>query len=302
MFEDLSAMFAEFTDNLGLKTEILDNFVQAGIDEDLGSGDLTVESIVNAEKQGVARIFAKGEGVIAGLLLAWRVFYLLDNKVEVLKFVGDGTKVNTGDEILSLRGNAGKLLSAERTALNFLGKLSGIATLARRFMDEVKGLNVKVCDTRKTTPGWRVLEKYAVRTGGMTNHRMNLNDQVLIKENHLRASGMSLGDAVRKAVLGHQGIIIGAEAENLEEMMQAVNAGANYVLIDEFTHEDMKNAVKIRDELKLRTGKYVELEASGGITLENIRKAGETHVDRISLGAVTHSAKVFDLSCLFDGI
>ncbi len=301
MAEDLNVIFAEFADNLGLKPKILDHFIQVGIDEDVVFGDLTVDSVVRSDCLGTARIFAKSIGRIAGIALACKVFYHLDNQVELLKICDDGTSVSTGDEILVLRGNAGKLLSAERTAMNFLGKLSGIATLAHKFMEEVEGLKVKVCDTRKTTPGWRILEKYAVKTGGMTNHRMNLNDQVLIKENHLRVSGMSLADAVKQAVKANPGIIIGAEAENLEEMLQAIESGVNYVLIDEFSQEDMKKAVKIRNKFFDETNRFVEIEASGGITLGNIRQVAETGVDRISIGAVTHSAKPLDLSCLFDG-
>ncbi len=300
MAEDVNAIFAEFAENLGIKVNNLEHFIQVGIDEDIVFGDLTVDSIVREKKQGLARIIAKNEGWIAGIALACKVFLLLDNEVEILNFVQDGNKVSKGDEILVLSGNAGKLLSAERTALNYLGKMSGIATLAHKFMDEVKGLKVKVCDTRKTTPGWRKLEKYAVKTGGMTNHRMNLNDQVLIKENHLRVSGLSLFEAVKLTVASNPGIIIGAEAENLEEMLQAIEAGANYVLIDEFSLDDMKKAVEIRNNYNVKTGRFVELEASGGITLSNIRQVAETGIDRISIGAVTHSAKSLDLSCLFD--
>ena len=297
---DLVKQYTVFADDVHLSVEILDHFVNAGLREDIGTGDITAESIVAPETQGIARIFAKSDGVIAGILLAWRVFHQLDNAVEVLKIADDGTKVTTGDEILALRGNAQKLLSAERTALNFLGKLSGIATLAQKFAQKVEGLTVKICDTRKTTPGWRMLEKFAVRTGGMKNHRINLSDQVLIKENHLRASGKTLAEAVKDAVSANSGKIIGAEAENLDEMMQAINSGANFVLIDEFSIEDMKKAVQIRDEIRQTTDIKIELEASGGVNVDTIRSIAETGVDRISLGAVTHSAKVLDLSCLFD--
>ena len=300
MTEDLTKKYAEFANDLNLSTQILDHFVKAGIAEDLGTGDLTVQSIVDPETKGIARIFAKSDGVIAGILLAWRVFHELDKNIEIINIISDGTSVKSGDEVLAFSGNAGAMLSAERTALNFLGKLSGIATLAQNFMHEVQGLQVKVCDTRKTTPGWRMLEKYAVRAGGMTNHRINLSDQVLIKENHLRVSGKTLEQAVQDSVSANPGKIIGAEAETLEEMMQAINAGANFVLIDEFSLEDMQKAVQIRDEIFEKTGQKVELEASGGVNLSTIRKIAETGVDRISLGAVTHSAKVLDLSCLFD--
>ena len=220
--------------------------------------------------------------------------------------MADGDAVVPGDLVLTARGPGGSLLTAERTALNFLGRLSGVATHARRFVDAVSGLPVRVCDTRKTTPGWRMLETYAAAMGGAQNHRIGLYDQVLIKENHLAAAGITLGEAVRRARTGAPGVFVGAEAETLEQVEQALAAGADMILLDELSVDDLRTAVKMRDAVVASTtsagsaATRTELEASGGINLSTIRAAAETGVDRISLGAITHSAPVLDLSCRFD--
>jgi nicotinate-nucleotide pyrophosphorylase (carboxylating) len=205
-----------------------------------------------------------------------------------------------GNEILEIKGKAASLLTAERTALNFLGHLSGIATHARKFADAVNGINIQLLDTRKTTPGLRILEKFAVLAGTMKNHRFGLYDQILIKENHLRASGLSISQSVTKCKNKYDFAVIGAEAETLAEFIEAMQSGVNYVLLDDFSTEDMKKAVEIRNKFAVETGNRIELEGSGGVTLENIREIAETGIDRISIGAVTHSSKRLDISCLFD--
>ncbi len=295
----------EILNRLAVNIEIdlfrLKTLVKQGLSEDVGTGDLTVDALLEDKITAKARIIAKAPGIIAGVGLAVLTFTELDPNIKISKIIEDGEQIKKGDEILVLTGDAGSLLSAERTALNFLGHLSGIATQAHRFASAVKDLPVKLYDTRKTTPGLRLLEKYAVHIGGMNNHRFGLYHQVLIKENHLRATQLTLFQAVQKAVEEYKGdIVIGAEAENLDELEQAMQAGAHYVLLDEFSIQQLERAVQMRDEYTKTNDRKVELEASGGVNLENVRKIASTGVDRISIGAVTHSAKNLDLTCLFD--
>ena len=266
--------------------------------EDLGEKDLTTAALVPPDVAGRAVIRAKADGVIAGSFVAAAAFARVSAVYE--EVVADGTRVTPGTVVARIRGPLVGLLTAERTALNLLARLSGIATLARKFADAVGGTRARVLDTRKTTPGYRLLEKYAVRTGGATNHRMGLNDEVLVKENHIaaaKAAGAAGGfDGAIRLLAGTvpAGTRIGIEVQDLAELHIALEARPAYVLCDNFTLSDLKLAVEIRDGWP-GEGKP-EIEASGNVTLANVAEVAATGVDRISVGALTHSAPALDLS------
>lgn len=270
--------------------------IRAALAEDVGPGDVTGELMVPADARATARIVAKAAGVLAGFEIAARVFSCAMEEQEATgeSWVGasigkaDGTRLGPGDEAMRCTGNARALLRAERTALNFLMRLSGIATLTARFVAAVEGTGAKILDTRKTTPGWREFEKYAVTVGGGHNHRFALYDAVLVKENHL-VFGTGLKDALAARPAGMPAIV---EAETLEEFQVARAAGCDVVLLDEFTPEEVAEARRARgaDPRPL-------LEVSGGITLDNVRAYAEAGAERISVGALTHSAPALDLSC-----
>lgn len=280
--------------------------VEMALAEDLGDGDLTVRAMLPgaaAERVVSASIVAKAPGVIAGQEIAAFVYQSREPASSYRAVVPDGSSVNPGDVVATLTGPAGSLLSLERVALNFLGPLSGVATLTRRFVDRVAGLGCEICDTRKTTPGFRMLQKYATAMGGATNHRFGLYDAVMLKENHLRAAGVGIGEAIRRCRDAHANrhppIVITAEATTLAEAHSAIVAGADIVMLDNFTPEQVREAVARRSAVHPELKKVV-FESSGGITLETVREFAEAGVERISIGALTHSTPVLDLSCLFD--
>jgi len=258
--------------------------VRAWIAEDLGSGDLTSEAVVPDGASARAVILLKERGVVCGLQPARAVFAELDPEVAFEAVAADGDE--TQGEIARLEGEARALLGGERLALNLLGRLSGTATLTRRYVDAVDGTGVTILDTRKTTPGLRRLEKYAVHCGGGTNHRLGLDDGVLIKDNHLRLAE-SLGAAVELAK--GSGVEVEVECESLEQVREALGAGADWILLDNMAPARLEEAVA------LAAGR-ARLEASGGITLDNVRAVAETGVDFISIGALTHSARALDVS------
>ncbi len=279
----------------------LRSLIEAAFREDVGRGDLTVETLLSPElreRPVDAHIIAKAPGVIAGLPVAAACYGSLDKRIAFRAVVKDGEAVESGQRVAHVHGPAGHLLTAERTALNFLGRLSGIATLTRRFVEAVAGTGAVICDTRKTTPGHRMLEKYATDQGGAKNHRLGLFDQVLIKENHLEAAGAGIDAAVRLAVeslSGNPRPVIGVETKDLAEFDVALGTPADLILLDNFAPEEVAEAVHRRG-----SATRPALEASGGVTLENVRAYAETGVDRISVGALTHSAPTLDLSCLFE--
>jgi nicotinate-nucleotide pyrophosphorylase (carboxylating) len=258
--------------------------VRAWIAEDLGAGDLTSEAVVREGARARAVILLKERGVVCGLEPVRAVFEALDPEVAFEGIVADG--VESQGEIVRLEGDARALLGGERLALNLLGRLSGIATLTRRYVDAVDGTGATILDTRKTTPGLRGLEKYAVRCGGGTNHRLGLDDGVLIKDNHLRLAE-SLGAAVELAK--GSGAEVEVECESLDQVREALGAGADWILLDNMSPPRLEEAVAL-------AGGRARLEASGGITLENVRAVAETGVDFISIGALTHSARALDVS------
>lgn len=267
--------------------------IRIALDEDIGNGDITTSLLIPEDHESRALIIAKGNFVVAGLPFAREVFYLLDSKINFNVFFNDGSKVRKGDIIADVYGKTRALLSAERVSLNILQRLSGIATLTNTYVEKVKDLSARIVDTRKTTPCLRFMEKYAVRMGGGSNHRFGLYDGILIKDNHIEAVGSVTG-AVNAAMLGHHLARIEVEVENLNDLKEAIGAGADVVMLDNMSIQDMKEAVKIAK--KAGTGSPPLLEASGNVSLDNVRDIAETGVDLISIGAITHSAPAADIS------
>jgi nicotinate-nucleotide pyrophosphorylase (carboxylating) len=268
--------------------ELLRDTFVAALREDVGSGDITSRSTISSDARGVARIAAKQTMTVGGLAVAAEIMRIVDAGVEFKLVSADGAFVAAGNVLAEARGAARSLLTAERTVLNFLQRLSGIATLTRHYVNRIQGMRARIVDTRKTAPGLRVLDKYAVSLGGGVNHRAGLFDGVLIKNNHL-AFHPAAADAVREArrYLGHL-VKIEVEVHYLDELLAVVEAGADVVLLDNFTPELTRQAVD------LAAGR-VPLESSGGITLDNVRDYAEAGVDYISIGALTHSVPAVDI-------
>lgn len=267
------------------------------LEEDLGdAGDLTSAAVIDPTLAGRAAFVARAEGVVAGLPAAGGTFALVDPAVRFDPLVEDGTRVSPGTRLATVRGPMRGILTGERTALNFLQRLSGVATQTRRYVEAVAGLPAKVLDTRKTTPGWRLLEKYAVRRGGGHNHRMGLGDGILIKDNHLAAMGPELGTVAQAVRLAREAygsrFPLEVEVDSLDQLDVALAARPDVVLLDNMDLESLREAVRRRDA----GGFAVELEASGGVTLHTLRGIAETGVDRISVGALTHSAVALDIA------
>jgi nicotinate-nucleotide pyrophosphorylase (carboxylating) len=276
--------------------------VRRALGEDLGeSGDLTTKLCVPAGKTGVARIVARQPGVIAGLAIAHACFSFLDAGARIETSRSDGDRLQAGDVVLVVSGKAAALCAGERTCLNLLQRLSGIATLTSAFVAAVEGTGARILDTRKTTPGLRALEKHAVVAGGGHNHRFGLFDQVLIKENHFAlARPLAMEEVVRRAVAGSKAPVV-AEARDLTEARAVVRGGAAVVLLDNFEPGDgLRSTVAAVRELAAQLKRSVEIEVSGGISLRTVRLFAECGVDRISVGALTHSSPALDLSMLVE--
>ncbi len=273
--------------------EVVDNIIDLALAEDLGPGDITTEVLIPPHLQGKASILIKEDGLVAGGKIAKKVFLRVDPSLKVEVLVEDGAKVQSGDIVATISGRVASILKAERTALNFLQKLSGIASQTAKYVAKARGLTVDITDTRKTTPGLRLLEKYAVRMGGGKNHRLHLGESILIKDTHLaalRALGMSLKDIVAKAKQNApEGITVEVEVNTAQEARDAVEAGADIIMLDNMSPEEMRHAVSSLPG-------QVKTEASGGITLANVRAAAEAGVNMISIGALTHSPKALDIS------
>jgi nicotinate-nucleotide pyrophosphorylase (carboxylating) len=262
--------------------------IHRALAEDIGPGDITTDSIVPAGATMRGQIIAKQDGVAAGLDIAAAVYHALDPQVNFQAIVAEGAQVTNRQALASVSGAARTLLTGERTALNFLGRMSGIATLTRQFVEAVAGTNAVILDTRKTAPGLRLFDKLAVRRGGGQNHRVGLYDMVLIKDNHIDFAG-SITAAVRLARAAGHGLEIEIEARTLEDVAEALGLGVERILLDNMTPDMMRQAVQIANG-------RARLEASGNVTLANVRQVAETGVDYISTGALTHSVKVFDVS------
>jgi len=272
----------DFLKNINLLIEI-------GLKEDVNTGDLTTDLLIPASFQSTALMIAKADGVIAGLFVAEAVFHKLDPSVEFVATVSDGDKIRKGDLICTIKGAYRALLTGERLALNFLQRMSGIATETAKYVEAIKGLNTVILDTRKTAPGLRLLDKYAVKAGGGTNHRMGLYDMVMIKDNHISVAGgiTNAIEAIRPSISEH--IKIEIETTTLDEVKEALQAKADIIMLDNMDIETMKNAVRIID------GK-AKVEASGNMNLERVREVASTGVDFISIGALTHSVTALDIS------
>jgi nicotinate-nucleotide pyrophosphorylase (carboxylating) len=279
-----------------LSSEEIQLAVQASLAEDLGPGDVTTLSTVPPHAQATAVISAREPLVVAGLAFARQAFRSLSREIDLVEQCSDGEKLPPGRSLLNVRGQARAILTAERVALNFLQRLSGIATLTRTFVDAIAGSKAQILDTRKTTPGWRRFEKYAVACGGGRNHRMGLFDLVLIKDNHLLAlrdeQPNAIAAAVARARAAYPNLQVEVEADTLEQVRHATEAGADIILLDNMNTDDLRAAVKI-------AAGRAKLEASGGVNLNTVRGIAETGVDYISVGALTHSARAIDIGLDF---
>jgi nicotinate-nucleotide pyrophosphorylase (carboxylating) len=276
-----------------LSAETSAAIVRAALEEDRARDDVTTLSVVPAGLRASAVLVARSPGVIAGLPLAEEVFTSLDPSVSCRALETDGARVSANAAVLEIEGAARAMLSGERVALNFIQRLSGIATLTAHYVDAVAGTRAKILDTRKTTPGLRALERHAVRCGGGTNHRDNLASAVLIKDNHLAAIGGDVALAVRRARdYAPSGMQVEVECDRRDQVAAALAAGADVILLDNMSCDEMRACVEL-------AGGAAVLEASGGITLENVRAVAETGVDWISIGALTHSAPSLDLALVF---
>ncbi len=270
--------------------------VRVALLEDQAFTDISTLATVVSTRHVRSAIVARRAGVIAGVALAIEAFRQLDENATIRVEAEDGTRVKAGEPVLHINGHARGMLAAERTALNYLQHLSGVATITCRFVDAITGTKAQILDTRKTTPGWRLLEKYAVRAGGGSNHRMDLRSGVLIKDNHLAAIGGDIAMAVSRARgLAMSGTPIQVECDTIAQVDAAIAAGADWVLLDNMSLDMLRDAVA-------RCAGRVITEASGGVTLDTVRQIAETGVDRISVGALTHSAPALDLGLDFDGL
>ena len=281
-----------------LSTEYIRQQVAAALREDIGPGDATTLATIPESARASARMVAREELVLAGLDLAVMAFTLVSSDVVITKEAADSDRIAPGISVLRVEGPARALLSAERVALNFVQRLSGIATLSAEYVRAVAGTKARILDTRKTTPGWRLLEKYAVACGGGQNHRFGLYDMILIKDNHLAALRDERPNAVAAAVLRAKracpALKVEVEADNLEQVAQAAEAGADIILLDNMSMPQLEAAVEV-------VGGRALTEASGGINLSNVRQVAESGVDLISVGALTHSARSVDLGLDFEG-
>lgn len=267
----------------------IDDLIKTALKEDINYIDVTTDYLLDPEAVTQAYFVSKDDGILCGIQVAMRVFTLLDPEVKFQLYKKDGDPVKRGDRILDMEGHTVALLKGERTALNLVQHMSGVATATHRCVELVVGTNASIADTRKTLPGLRPIQKYAVTCGGGRNHRYNLSDAAMLKDNHIDAYGSITAaiTALRKKA-GHM-LSIEVEVRNFEELQEALDAGANIIMLDNMDCSDMAQAVEM-------TGGRAKLEASGNITLENIRQVAETGVDIISLGALTHSVKCFDIS------
>ena len=271
---------------------LYEEVVRHALLEDLGEGDVTTGACIQDDLRGEAKVVAKEEGLLAGIFVAQEVFRQVDPLLVFGKVMAEGTAFKEGDILLSIEGRASSILMAERVALNFLQRMCGVATLTREYVRKIKDFECRIVDTRKTTPGLRMLEKYAVKVGGGLNHRFCLSDGILIKDNHIAVCG-SVSEAIKRARYDAPHTLrIEIEVADTEQLIEAISAGADIVMLDNMSVSELEKAVKIARDIK----PDVILEASGGVTLENVREIAATGVDVVSSGALTHSYKAIDLS------
>lgn len=274
-------------------TPSIRNIIQNALQEDLGHGDITTRALIPTDLRGVASIMSKSHGIVSGIEAALEVFRSLDTHITTRTLIPDGTAIAPNDIVAQIEGTIATILNGERVALNIVQRLSGISTETRKYVDAISGTRARIIDTRKTIPGLRELEKYAVRMGGGHNHRFNLADGILIKDNHiapLKSQNMSLSDIIKQAKdRSPHTVKIEIEVETYEEAMEALEAKSDIILLDNMNVEEMRQVVLSVDNMCL-------LEASGGINFETVRAVAETGVDLISVGALTHSVKSLDIS------
>lgn len=271
------------------------DIIHRSLQEDIGEGDRTTEALKASKKSVLGKLIAKEPGIISGLKIAELTFQLLDGNIQFSLNCQDGEKVECGDQVATVQGTASTILSGERVALNYLQRMSGIATITNQFVQAVAGTQAVILDTRKTAPGLRMMDKWAVRSGGGENHRFGLYDMVLIKENHIKLAG-SITEAVKQVLTNREEnngkqLAIEVEVKNLTEFQEALGLGVDRILLDNM------NIDKIREAVKMTKGN-IPLEVSGNVTLDNVRSIAETGVDYISIGMLTHSAKALDISLL----
>ena len=271
----------------------MDKQIEAFLKEDIGTGDVTTDAIVPEHHTSKADIIAQAEGVMAGHIFARKVFNALDRNIHYQELKQDSERVTQGDILAVIAGKSRAILTGERVALNLLQRLSGIATLTRSFVDAVEGTGVKILDTRKTSPGLREMEKYAVKMGGGHNHRLNLSEMALIKENHIAIAG-SIQEAVER-VRSQSTVPIEVEVKNMEELKEAMEARVDRIMFDNWDIESIKHAVSL-------VNKRIPLEVSGNMTVEKAREVAKTGIDFISVGAITHSFKSLDMTLLQEGL
>ncbi|MDD5532639.1 MAG: carboxylating nicotinate-nucleotide diphosphorylase [Syntrophales bacterium] len=272
-----------------LETSGLRNLIRRALEEDMGPGDVTTASVLTGEEKGSALAVAKAEMVVAGIEVFKEVFFTLDPDIRFIRSTVDGQEAAPGEVLAEVSGNLANILTAERTALNILQRMCGVATHTMRFAGEIRGTRARILDTRKTMPGLRILDKFAVRVGGGSNHRMGLFDGILIKDNHMAAAG-GISKAVARARQGAPHTLkIEVEAGNIQEVKEAAAAGADIIMLDNMDLEEMREAVRLIEGRALT-------EASGNVNLSNVKRIAETGVDFISVGAITHSAPAADIS------
>lgn len=274
---------------------IIDRIIKNALEEDLGWGDVTTDFTIPDKTVIRGNFIAKEKGIVCGIDVCRRVFEIVDESIDFQVHLKDGQRVKEGDIIAEINGNASSILKSERTALNFFQRMSGIATMTSKYVSEITGLKTKIADTRKTVPGLRVLDKYSVKVGGGFNHRFNLSDMVLIKDNHIKAAGGITPAVAAAKDKGSHSLKIEVEVESIKELIEAIEAGADIVMLDNMTLDMMKEAVSI-------AGGKVLLEASGNITIggeRRVRAVAETGVDIISAGALTNSVDAMDISLKF---
>ena len=274
-------------------TPDIDKLIDLAIMEDYSSGDATTQSLIPPDLPGEATLVSDEAGILAGLVISLKVFTKIDGNISITNTIADGSRLDEGSQIATISGPLGSILTAERTSLNFLRKLSGVATETGKYVKEIAHTNARIVDTRKTTPGFRTLEKYAVRMGGGLNHRQNLSDGILIKDNHrqtLSKHGLDLKNVILKAISNASHTIkVEIEVETIADVKIALDAGAGIIMLDNMSLSDMASAVELCKDKAIT-------EASGGINLSSVKDVAETGVDLISVGAITHSAPNLDLS------
>jgi len=283
--------------------KLTDSLIDAALAEDLGDGDVTTEATVPENLVSTAFLFSKEDGVLAGIDVAMKVFHKVDPSLETNVLFRDGEKIGKGQKIAEITGSVSSILKAERTALNFLGRISGIATRTAEYVRRVEGCRVKILDTRKTMPTMRHLDKYAVRVGGGHNHRFGLFDMVLIKDNHIAVAGgirIAVDSVVKRLKESGNEMKIEVECQSYEEVLEAVYTPVDIIMLDNMEIPEIERAVKLIREVGAENGRTIRIEASGNIDLDTVREVAETGVDYISIGALTHTVRNHDFTLLFE--